>query len=168
AIAAGGAWPYQGNRNLLIAFTSYLGSSGRNAAAADGVFYRDSKTRFEHIPDGLSNTIMVGERPPSPENRFGWWYSAAGQDGRGSLDYLLGTEERNLVPEAWYRSCGSGPFAYQRFDRSRFCSVFQFSSMHEAGASFAFCDGSVRFIAYSATPVLVPLSTRAGGEVITD
>jgi hypothetical protein len=31
------------------------------------------------ITDGLSNTLMVGERPPSSDFQYGWWYAGAGQ-----------------------------------------------------------------------------------------
>ena len=34
------------------------------------------------------------------------------------------------------------------------------------GANFAFADGSVRFLSYSADAVMPALSTRAGGEAV--
>jgi hypothetical protein len=43
---------------------------------------------------------MLGERPPSSEFRFGWWYAGVGQDGRGSLDLVLGVREPNRLPVA--------------------------------------------------------------------
>jgi prepilin-type processing-associated H-X9-DG protein len=43
--------------------------------------------------------------------------------------------------------------------------VFHFWSLHPGGANFAFCDGSVRFLPYSANDILPALATRAGGEV---
>ncbi len=39
-------------------------------------------------------------------------------------------------------------------------------SLHGGGANFAFCDGSVRFLPYSADAILPALATRAGGEVV--
>src|SRR5206468_8040085 len=48
-----------------FAFTSYLGVEGTNQYRHDGLLYLDSHVRFEQVPDGLSNTLMVGERPPS-------------------------------------------------------------------------------------------------------
>ena len=34
------------------------------------------------------------------------------------------------------------------------------------GANFAFADGSVRFLRYSANDILPALATRAGGETV--
>jgi prepilin-type processing-associated H-X9-DG protein len=42
-------------------------------------------------------------------------------------------------------------------------------SFHTGGANFALGDGSVRFFNYSAgTRVILDMSTRAGGEVISE
>jgi len=44
--------------------------------------------------------------------------------------------------------------------------MFHFWSPHPGGAHFAFADGSVRFLAYSAEPVMAALATRARGETV--
>ena len=44
--------------------------------------------------------------------------------------------------------------------------MFHFWSLHPGGANFAFADGSVRFLSYSADSVMPALSTRAGGETV--
>ena len=46
------------------------------------------------------------------------------------------------------------------------CGMFHFWSPHPGGANFVFADGSVRFLAYSADPVMPALASRAGGEAI--
>jgi prepilin-type processing-associated H-X9-DG protein len=47
---------------------------------------------------------------------------------------------------------------------SNFCDFYKPWSNHSGGAYFAFADASVRFLPYSADPIMPALSTRAGGE----
>jgi prepilin-type processing-associated H-X9-DG protein/prepilin-type N-terminal cleavage/methylation domain-containing protein len=46
------------------------------------------------------------------------------------------------------------------------CDMFHFWSLHTGGANFAFADGSVRFLNYSAAPLMPALASRAGGETV--
>ena len=46
------------------------------------------------------------------------------------------------------------------------CDSLHFWSPHPGGANFAFADGSVRFLSYSADTILPALATRAGGETV--
>src|SRR5262249_50955323 len=48
------------------------------------------KINFASISDGSSNTLMVGERPPSQDLFYGWWFAGAGFDGSGVGDITLG------------------------------------------------------------------------------
>ena len=59
---------------MIAGLSSYLGSSGRDATAQDGVLYAGSATRFADVLDGVSKTLLAGERPPSPKFDLGWWY----------------------------------------------------------------------------------------------
>jgi prepilin-type processing-associated H-X9-DG protein len=43
--------------------------------------------------------------------------------------------------------------------------MFHFWSPHPGGANFVLADGSVRFVSYSADPLMPALASRAGGEV---
>jgi len=152
---------------MPLAMTSYQGNSGTNHRANDGVIYRNSRVRLTNISDGASNTLLVGERPPSPELVFGWWYAGAGMAGTGALDFTLGAQEVNSTyNHRHYRACGRGPFTYGPGKFDDYCAVFHYWSPHDGGANFAFCDGSVRFLAYSAASVLPALATRAGDEVV--
>ena len=45
------------------------------------------------------------------------------------------------------------------------CDFNHFWSHHLNGANFVFGDGSVRFVPYTAKPVMNILTTRAGGDV---
>jgi prepilin-type processing-associated H-X9-DG protein len=144
---------------------SYLGSSGDRPGTRNGVIFDVNTIRLIDILDGSSNTIMYGERPPSADRLYGWWYGGIGQDYTGSLDNCLYANERNVSIYNAYKHCGPGPFAYRsgRFDNP--CDVFHYWSPHSGGANFALADGSVRFILYGSDRVLPALSTRAGSEV---
>jgi prepilin-type N-terminal cleavage/methylation domain-containing protein/prepilin-type processing-associated H-X9-DG protein len=147
-----------------MALCSYQGNQGRSEAARDGILFVDSRVRAADVADGLSTTILIGERPPSNDLRMGWWYGGTGFDLQGTLDSVLGTRERNLSSDSRWWKCGVGPFDFKAGSVSDPCAVWQFWSPHPGGAHFAFCDGSVRFLRYGATDILAAQSTRSGGE----
>lgn len=147
-----------------VAFTDYLGVEGQNLRTRDGVLFLDSRTRIAEILDGASTTLIAGERPPSLGRTLGWWYAGWGQMQTGSAEYILGVREIRVAPK--YGSCPPGPYSFRvpTFDDP--CDMFYFWSFHPGGVNFAFCDGSVRFLAYSADPIMPALATRAGGEAV--
>jgi prepilin-type N-terminal cleavage/methylation domain-containing protein/prepilin-type processing-associated H-X9-DG protein len=152
--------------NNLVAFTSYLGVAGLDAVSTrDGVLYQNSATRFIDVTDGTSNTLLLGERPPSADFQFGWWYAGAGQLFTGSADLVLGAREPNRLPITSGSVCGPGRYSFTAatgFDDP--CGMFHFWSPHTGGANFVFVDGSVRILSYAADPLMPALASRAGGE----
>ena len=154
----------QESHGKQVAFSSYLGLGGSDLRSADGVVYCNSNVRLADIRDGLSSTLLAGERPPSADLFFGWWYAGYGQRGTGSTDMTLGVREVN-VRGPRFSGCAPGPYHFARGQLSNQCDQFHFWSLHAGGANFAFCDGSVRFLGYAADSVLPALATRAGGEV---
>ncbi len=48
----------------------------------NGPFYRNSKTRVSGVPDGLSNTVFIGERPRRSLTTRGWALSRSPASGR--------------------------------------------------------------------------------------
>jgi prepilin-type N-terminal cleavage/methylation domain-containing protein/prepilin-type processing-associated H-X9-DG protein len=147
-----------------VGLTSYQGLGGLDYTTRDGVLYLDSRVRLADITDGLSNTVAVGERPPSWNELFGWWYPGWGQSKDGSADSVLGVRELNVYRRT--RRCPKGPYHFQVGEISNRCDTFHYWSLHPGGAHFLFADGSVRFLGYSADAILPALATRAGGESV--
>jgi prepilin-type N-terminal cleavage/methylation domain-containing protein/prepilin-type processing-associated H-X9-DG protein len=145
--------------------TGYQGNLGLNFKTTNGVLYYGSTVRFTDITDGTSNTLAIGERPPSPDFWFGWWYAGAGEAGTGAADVVLGVRELNINTSPYTSSCPRGPYNFRPGQPSEMCDVFHFWSLHSGGANFAFADGSVRFLSYSSNNILPALASRAGGEV---
>ncbi len=162
----GTAWTVKkSDAPLRIALTSYLGNNGSAGGRRNGVIYRGSRVNFAHITDGASNTILAVEHPPNFNLVYGWMYTGIGQDGAGSLDSVMAARERNTSIYPSSRACGAGPFPFGPGRVDDPCSTFHHWSLHSGGTHFAFCDGSVRFLNYSADSVLPQLATRNGGEV---
>lgn len=150
---------------MQVALTSYLGNEGRDYLRTDGVLFLDSQITTRAIVDGTSNTLLVGERPPSSELNRGWWYGGWGQNKDGSTDVVIGALE--LCNGSYNTaSCPPGPYQYGPGSLSELCDLFHYWSLHSGGANFLFADGSVHFLAYSAAPIMPALATRAGGEVV--
>jgi len=146
---------------IPTAFTHYLAVSGDRPTR--GAMYVNSRIRLVDILDGTSQTLLVGERPPSANERFGWWYAGIGQMFDGSLDSHMTVRQFNHTFYA--PTCPDGPYAFQSGRSDDTCSMFHFWSMHSGGANFLFADGSVNFLRYSANSILPALATRHGNEV---
>ncbi len=147
-----------------VTFTDYLGVEGTNQNRQNGVLFLDSQIRLTDITDGTSNTLCVGERPPSADGILGWWYAGEGQSKDGSADMVLGVRELNMGN--FGRDCPLGPYSFGPGRPNNQCDAFHFWSQHIGGAHFLFADGSVHFLSYSANDVLPALATRAGGEAV--
>jgi prepilin-type N-terminal cleavage/methylation domain-containing protein/prepilin-type processing-associated H-X9-DG protein len=148
---------------LQVGLTSYLGVEGRDQVRKDGVLFLDSRIKFADIIDGLSNTLMVGERPPSADGHLGWWYAGSGQSYDGSADTVLGVRELNVDQTG----CPPGPSTFGPGQLDNQCDCLHYWSLHSGGANFLFCDGSVHFIGYDAALLMPALATRNGREPVS-
>lgn len=152
-------------KNRRVALTSNLGVQGTDLMSRDGALPANSRVSFLQITDGLSNTLLVGERPPSADLRFGWWYAGLGYAFSGSGDLVLGVRELNLGGGPLSK-CPRGPYHYGPGSLQQLCDLFHFWSLHPGGAQFLFADGSVRLLPYTSDPVMPALATRSGGEAV--
>jgi prepilin-type N-terminal cleavage/methylation domain-containing protein len=156
---------------VVVAFTSYLGVAGTNASSQDGIFYWRSTTRLTDIKDGTSNTLMVGERPPSQDYYYGWWFAGAGWDNYGNGDVVLSARDYNYadyIKDLNGNPCPRSKVGLQPGNVNNPCDQVHFWSTHIGGANFVLADASVRWVSYSANSVLPALCTRSGGETVND
>jgi prepilin-type N-terminal cleavage/methylation domain-containing protein/prepilin-type processing-associated H-X9-DG protein len=142
------------------ATTSYVGVAGTSYLRHDGLLFLDSRIRFAEVKDGLSNTLLAGERPPDEFARFGKWYPDYGDWVTAAS--TLGVNEVGVAD--WIDGCPYGPYQFGPGSLREPCSTFHFWSMHPGGANFLIADGSVRFLTYAGAQLLPALATRAGGE----
>ncbi len=132
--------------------------------------------RFGEIKDGLSNTLLLGERPPSSNLALGWMFAGYGNSGVGDLAVTLGISERaaSLVDAQTGLACeklgspdASSPEAWRLENGAvtNYCDAMHFWSLHSGGANFIMADGSLRFLTYEMDAELQrALATRAGDE----
>jgi prepilin-type N-terminal cleavage/methylation domain-containing protein len=166
-----------GGPTFHVAFTEYLGVQGIMNHDKLGILYFESKTRMAEVTDGLSNTFLVGERPPSTDLDFGWWFAGAGYGTSaqyGTGDVVLGPRENGYVTfiasfaDTKPSSCKKPSYiGLKPGDINDDCDQAHFWSLHSGGANFLIGDGSARFVSYSLDQTtLEGLCTRNRGEVL--
>jgi prepilin-type N-terminal cleavage/methylation domain-containing protein len=154
------------------AAASYAANWGPSSASVNldtaplrsqGVFYRNSRTKFRDIVDGLSATLALGERTNGPisasgtpvgrHSFFETAWSAAAREVRDPADdhgHMVLFETRFRPDQAGADDKGV-------------------SAPHTGIGQFALCDGSVRSVTNNIDAgVYNALGTRAGREVVTD
>jgi prepilin-type N-terminal cleavage/methylation domain-containing protein/prepilin-type processing-associated H-X9-DG protein len=129
---------------------SYAACTGSDAfevfaATGDGVFYRNSGTKFADIRDGTTYTILVAERAfaISP----GIWAGAMNNAAvpRGKYNTC-----QPVVAGTYLQAAGlilaHAHLNNAEVDANDGAGLDDFSSMHPGGSNFVFADGSVHFI----------------------
>ena len=135
---------------FLVGRSNYSGVFGSTEvedgpAEGNGAFFANSRLRLTEFQDGLSNTMLVGER----RNDFGTisWVGAVSN-----------------IEDPFLRIVGvadHGP-------NDRGGNFEDFRSYHPSGINVVMADGSVHFLSNSIDEVTFQaVATRAGGEVVS-
>jgi prepilin-type N-terminal cleavage/methylation domain-containing protein/prepilin-type processing-associated H-X9-DG protein len=151
------------------------GLTGGYGTSGNGLFFRNSHARIADVTDGLSNTIIVGERS-SNHSPSTWTGAVTG----GRCPAWMANQ-----PPTPYAPPPGPPYDNADFDEAFVLAhgnashlpnadfpIFDsdtFYSLHVGGANFLFGDGSVHFLGRSINATTYQyLCTIAGGEVATD
>jgi prepilin-type N-terminal cleavage/methylation domain-containing protein/prepilin-type processing-associated H-X9-DG protein len=135
---------------LRIARSNYVGMFGISEiedapAAGEGTFFFLSRTRFAEITDGLSNTLVIGERYAKQGNPV---WAGVVQGANEAMARVVGVGDH--VPND----------PHHHFD--------DFASYHPGGVHFLYGDGSVQRLNNQIDiAVCQALCTRAGGESVS-
>jgi hypothetical protein len=155
------------NQTPPVALTGYKAVHGRDQfkedGGQDGAMYINSGVTIVGITDGSSNTVLVGECPPSVDLVYGWMWAGSGDSPYfGTTDIALGVRE--CVNSAPFCSGTQRDFFRpgQLVDPSNL-HRFHFWSLHPGGGQFLMGDGSCRFLTYSAGTTTVGTFQLASG-----
>ena len=136
---------------------------------ADGVLYRNSRTRIADITDGTSQTMLVAEKTPFHSDST--WVGVV----PGGV----------TCPTAWFASVGCDPAASQvnvhagpspdevppviKPPNQPLANTDEVWANHPDGANVLFGDGSVKFVSQMVNQLIWSrMATRAAGDVLGD
>ncbi|QEH38594.1 hypothetical protein OJF2_71980 [Aquisphaera giovannonii] len=135
-----------------------FGPWGEPTYGAGGSVLRDRRARLADITDGLSNTLLAGERAGRPDQ-----YARGRPPQRFDPPNWRGMDHHQA---AWALSTHLPWIIYNNNTPVNETNATGLYSFHPGGAHAAMADGSVRFARDSTSPaVLGAWITRAGGEV---
>ena len=140
---------YVGNHSSLFFWPN--GANGCDASKFNGVFGVHARLRFKNVTDGLSKTILLGER--ATDSFIGKVTNGPDEDKAGGGILFLGAGIRGAQSYPRYavgfgglNLANTGTTAFVINGVNGLTVVSSYSSMHRGGGSFAMCDGSVTFL----------------------
>jgi len=155
-------------------YTEYncITPSTPNKPVDPAMFYSDVSTRLADVKDGLSNTVMVGEKSSETINWCSsFWYFGPywGSGTHTSTHLIVWPPSSTLAP----KSIPNAPWGNQ--DGTAYCEKYKrgsyawvMSSLHPGGVNVTMGDGSVRFVKSTVNPFTwYALQTIQGSEVIS-
>jgi prepilin-type N-terminal cleavage/methylation domain-containing protein len=153
--------PSDGFMPQNLAFSSYAGVHHDVEAPIDadnhGMFFLNSRLRYEDIADGSSQTMFLGEKGGA-EQDLGWM---------SGTRWTLRNAGRAVNAGHPQRGAPSGSPLPETPKSDPELFVGGFDSYHHGGAEFAFGDGHVQFISQStALETLQQLAHRADGKLL--
>jgi prepilin-type N-terminal cleavage/methylation domain-containing protein/prepilin-type processing-associated H-X9-DG protein len=156
------------DRNTLLANGAMISPAVLNPNVGDNNPYPrpilsfKSRTNFSSISDGLSATLLIGEK----HVRKG----ELGLANDGDMAYYSGFDFTTAQRSAGWYIDGSGVRQNKplmRMDDA--ASTIRFGSWHPSGVNFVFCDGSVHSLPFGIDiDVLRRLAVRNDGQPIPD
>ncbi len=141
---------------------NYLGNAGTGLVANDGMFHRDRRVSLINVTDGTSSTLLFGERPSFESGARSAWYPTHAD----TVSFIMPVNPVYASAGSESSGCTPEPSVFESGHTASPCHAYHYWSLHSGGANFAFADGHVSFLRYSAATILPALATRNGGESV--
>jgi prepilin-type processing-associated H-X9-DG protein len=149
-------------RNDTLPFSTYAGCYHSEEspidAASNGLFFLNSKLRYNQIPDGSTYTVMAGDAIPD-NKQLGW---ASGT--RATLRNM--TAFGKDVGQGWRNRNAAEDDPNDPQNNVLYAGGF--ASRHPGGGNFVFADGAVRYMSFTTEPdVMRRYGDRQDGELVS-
>jgi prepilin-type N-terminal cleavage/methylation domain-containing protein/prepilin-type processing-associated H-X9-DG protein len=153
-----------------MAAGQYVGSAGQGEVedvpgSNNGLLFRNSRITFHDVTDGLSQTLLAGERSRNLADAT--WVGAVAS-GRVCTNPTW--PNRDCATSNVMVMANTGPWPDEplvNVPNHKASKADDYWSLHAGGCNFLLGDGSVRFIKETVNPTAFSaLASRAGGEIV--